>query len=563
MRILFLYYLLGLVTVFGQRTIPENYFAPPLKIPLKPSGTFGELRANHFHSGLDLKTNGEEGLEVHTSAKGNVSRIKISHFGYGKAIYVAHPNGYTTVYAHLKKFAPKIEAYVKKRQYAKESYEIELFPKSGVLALDKNEILGFSGNTGGSGGPHLHFEIRDANAKPMNPLNFGLKVKDTIKPVLQSLWIYPLDDQSQINGTQNPQQLQLIPCTPAYDFKTSKIKAYGNIGIGVAAYDNQNNTPNKNGIYSLSTEVNGQKKLQLKLDKFSFSETRYINRLIDYERYHEHQQKVVKLFVEKNNPLSLFTHKKNNGFIPIKDSLNYNVIVTVSDQSGNTLNINIPIEGKYTKNITPLKEIKTPYLVKSNDEFVYNSNNVNIYIPKGSLYEDAYLDISTLNESISIHKDVIPMHRKMTISFNVSKYHKDDQKQLIIARKDDENNEIDALKTTRKAQRIYARTRSMGTYLLLKDSIPPAIVALNISKDKFVSEQKLEFKINDELSGIRTYRGTINNKFILLEYDYKTGMLFYDFNDKVSISNQNTIKLTVSDYVGNISVFETVFYRKI
>ena len=158
---------------FGHNIVQSqtNYFIPPVKIPIILSGNFGELRSNHFHAGLDIKTQGRTGIDTHASASGYVSRIKISHFGYGKALYIQHPNGMTTVYAHLEKFSPKIEAYVKKYQYKNESYTIELFPEKGVLNVSQDEVIGFTGNSGGSGGPHLHFEIRDASQRPMNPMS--------------------------------------------------------------------------------------------------------------------------------------------------------------------------------------------------------------------------------------------------------------------------------------------------------------------------------------------------------------------------------------------------------
>jgi len=170
------------------------------------SGTFAELRSNHFHSGLDIKTQQRRGLKVKASATGFVSRIKVSHFGYGKALYITHPNGYTTVYAHLQKFSPDIEAYVKQQQYKKESYQIELFPKAGTLPVLKDNLIAYSGNSGGSGGPHLHYEIRDKQQRPMNPLLFGLDVKDTTNPIIKSIYAYPLDNQASINGSNTKQK---------------------------------------------------------------------------------------------------------------------------------------------------------------------------------------------------------------------------------------------------------------------------------------------------------------------------------------------------------------------
>src|SRR5690606_3165594 len=210
--------------IFAQAPEPEEYFASPLDVDLVLSGTFGELRSNHFHSGLDIKTQQREGLNILASATGYVSRINVATYGYGKALYIQHPNGYTTVYGHLQKFSPEIEAYIKKQQYAKESYEVEIYPEAGVLPVNQGDLVAFSGNTGGSGGPHLHFEIRDGSQRPMNPKLFGISVKDTQPPTITSLYAYPLGEEAHINGSANRQRLRLIP-VPDGSFRTEQINA--------------------------------------------------------------------------------------------------------------------------------------------------------------------------------------------------------------------------------------------------------------------------------------------------------------------------------------------------
>jgi murein DD-endopeptidase MepM/ murein hydrolase activator NlpD len=174
---------------FSQVEYPQDYFKNPLDVTLVLAGTFGELRTNHFHSGLDIKTQQREGLNVYAAADGYVSRIKISEFGYGKAIYITHPNGYTTVYGHLQSFAPKLETYIKACQYQKETYEIEVFPTADELKVSQGEIIAYSGNTGGSGGPHLHFEIRDKEERPMNPMLFGIDIQDSKVPTVSDVYL--------------------------------------------------------------------------------------------------------------------------------------------------------------------------------------------------------------------------------------------------------------------------------------------------------------------------------------------------------------------------------------
>ncbi|MFC5044975.1 M23 family metallopeptidase [Aquimarina hainanensis] len=561
MRVLSFFILFISSFVFAQKKVPNDYFMNPLDIPLATSGTFGELRSNHFHSGIDLKTQKREGLNVYAAASGRISRIKVSRFGYGKALYLTHPNGYTTVYAHLKKFAPEIEAYVKKKQYTKESYQIELFPKSESFKIKKGDIIGYSGNTGGSGGPHLHFEIRDSSARPMNPMSFGIDVKDSKKPIINSVWVYTLGNNTHVNGHQKPQRLTLSPQKDG-TYTASKIHAIGNIGIGISTIDQQDLTTNKNGIFSIETFVNGQKNFSLEMNRFSFAETRYINRLIDFSYYKQNSSRISKLFIERNNPLSIYKDVLNKGVITIQDSLSYSITIKVKDFKQNTSTIVIPVDGKQVDNVIKNEILKTPYYAKPSQNFTYSANGFNLLIPKGSLYEDVFLDITTKGDTIKVHNSKTPLHKKMTLVFDVSKYTEKDRKKLFIGRVN--NRKPPSYQTTsKKGSKFSLRTKSFGTYGLFSDTKKPTIVPINVADKKWMTQaQYLKLKINDSETGIFSYRGTINGKFILMEYDYKTGMLVYDFNDKIINASENKFKLIVLDKVGNKSTYEATFFRK-
>ncbi|GAA0872208.1 M23 family metallopeptidase [Gangjinia marincola] len=560
-------YLLLTITFFSfslihaQETTPADYFKSPLDVALIPSGTFGELRSNHFHSGIDLKTQGREGLPVYASAEGTVSRIKISHYGYGKALYIKHPNGYSTVYAHLKKFSPEIEAFVKRKQYQKESYEVELFPKPGELYVEQGAVIAYSGNTGGSGGPHLHFEIRDGRSRPMNPMDFGLDVKDSTRPVITGLFAYPQNENSHVNGLNERQELRLIPLKDG-NFKTEAIHAMGDVGFGIVSIDRQDLAGNQNGVYRIQTFVNGNQNFQLDFKKFAFSETRHINQLIDYGYYQNNKKRIQKLYVESTNPLSLYQKKINQGIVKLVDSTQCQYAIKVFDYNGNETTIRVPIVVKKEAIKSP-KSFTSNYLVTANEPSVFEGNGYDIYIPKNALYKDAHLDIDFSSNLLKFHTDTIPIHKNITIGMDVSSYDANDQQKLYIAKKNYPTADPYYVKTYRKKNRLTAKTRNFGYFLIATDTIAPKIEPVNFENKKWLSNYRyLKLKITDQESGIKSYRATINGRFILTEYDYKKDLLTYDFNDAVVTGTENKLNVVVTDNVGNSTTFERIFYRK-
>ncbi|MGY5851690.1 M23 family metallopeptidase [Salegentibacter sp. F14] len=549
------------LSLYGQPSVPEDYFASPLEVPLVLSGTFGELRSNHFHSGLDIKTQQRQGLKVLAAAEGYVSRINIQHYGYGKALYVQHPNGYTTVYAHLQKFSPEIEAYVKKRQYANQTYEIELFPEAGALKVSQNELIALSGNTGGSGGPHLHYEIRDGNQRPMNPKLFGVKIKDSRPPIINSLFAYPLDDESHVNNATERQKIRLIPLQDG-SYTTETIDACGNIGFGVSTVDQQDMAPNKNGVYKVETSVNGADIFSIEFNRFSFAETRHLNQLIDYKYYSNHRSRVKKLFVEPGNPLSVYNKVVSEGKLNIKDSLEYTYEIRVTDFTGNERLIRVPIRGRNNGELPPKEINKTDYFVNADQAYSARENGIDFYIPAGSLYQDTYLDVAFNGDTIDFHTDQTPIHKNITLGFDVSQYSPEAREKLFIARLG-YRNRPQYSSTYKKGDRLTTGIRTFGTYTLATDDTPPRIRPVNFRDGQWISSNNtLKLKISDDLSGIKSYRATVNGKFILMEYEYKNNTLTHDFDDGVVTETENDFKLTVTDNLGNSNTYEAKFFRK-
>ncbi|WP_290696228.1 M23 family metallopeptidase [Lacinutrix sp.] len=549
-------------SVFSQSEYPQDYFRSPLDINIVLAGTFAELRSNHFHSGLDIKTKQIEGLKVYGIADGYISRIKIAHFGYGKALYVTHPNGYTSVYAHIQKFSPRIEAYIKTKQYEKESFEIEVFPTVAELKITKGEIIAFSGNTGSSSGPHLHFEIRDNQERPINPMLFGVDVKDTTKPIISNLYAYPIGANSHINGSNKRQKIRVIPQKNG-DYKIADLKAFGTIGFAINTVDRQDLAANKNGVYNISTYYNGAKNFEIDFKRFSFSETKHLNRLIDYSHFKENKERLQKLFVEQNNTLSMYNNVINDGYITIYDSTASVFKAKISDFKGNETNLDITIKGDDKLPNDVEKEVKSKHYIQHDLEAELEQDNVKVSFYKDTFYDSFFIYFNVKNDTLTLHKPTLAVKKSFTISYDISNYKEEDLKQLYIAELIGWNNWPSYSTTKRKGNTLSTYTKNLGTYVLARDTIAPTINAVNFKEESWLSKYRyLKVKINDKGTGISNYRATINGKWILMEYNYKNKTLTYDFNDAVVTETKNKLKVIVTDNVGNNTTFETTFFRK-
>ncbi|WP_422348551.1 M23 family metallopeptidase [Flagellimonas sp.] len=561
------FYFLGVLLLLSpflpaQEKYPQDTFQSPLDIPLVLAGTFGELRSNHFHSGIDIKTQRRQGLPVLAIADGTVTRIKVSLWGYGKALYVAHPNGYTSVYAHLQKFGPEIESYIKDIQYKKQSFEVEVFPDYGELKVKKGSTIAYSGNTGGSSGPHLHFEIRSSvTEKPTNPLLYGYEVRDATNPTLLGLYGYPLSEDAVIN--QSAQKIQLnFTKQPDGSFLADKINAIGNIGFGFNGFDRQDMAANKNGVYAVKQTVNGKVYSEYNFETFSFGETRYINTLIDYAHYGKFQQRIQKCFKESHNRLGIYKTLHNNGEITVKEGMSYTVELLISDFKRNQTKVVIPVEGKREVPKIPRNDSKTEHFIIANKPNNFDLGAAKVYFPANTFYKDFYIELEKGQDTVVIHNEEVAAHRNFTISFDASKYSGADKKQLFIARLDDRQKPRYS-KTFKRDGSFTTRTRTLGTYTLARDTVAPEIKPRNFKEKQWLSNYSyLSLKISDDLSGVNSYNATLNGEWILMEYEPKTQTLTYNFDDKILDKTQCDLKVVVTDNVGNSSTFKSTFFRK-
>ena len=555
-KILVVLFIITNFTIRSQEKHPQNYFSDPLNIEKILNGNFGETRSAHFHSGIDFKTQFKEGLNVYSSAEGYISRISIKHGGFGKALYVNHPNGYTTVYAHLKNFSDKIENYIKKLQYDRQTFQIEHYPKKNALQILKKEKIGNSGNTGSSFGPHLHYEIRKtSNQKALNPQLFNFNIKDSRKPTLSSVFIYKIDSLYQ---QSNPIKIKVSKINDS-TYLSEKVFAKGKIGFGVSGYDRQDLANNRNGIYKYQTYYNDRKYIEFKFDSFFFEESIKIKTLIDYKYYIKNNERIIKLFIDQGNDLSIYSQNIDEGYLDVKNKFS-EFLIKLSDLKNNNLYIKIPIEfGDFTSPVSFDYDEELNKSIDNQLEHNFNFENSKIKIPRNTFLKDVNLKLSSSQDSLKILNPYIPVFKNISVEFkNIS-----DSKGNYLAFKDQNNNESFATSTLNKNDFFNLKTKSLGTYFIKKDTIPPKIRLQNFKDGDWITNKKnIKIKILDDETGIKNYNVWINGKWMLFEYEYKKNELVYNFDSYFENNVDNKIFIRIEDMVGNRTEKTFNFYRK-
>ncbi len=548
--------LLGLSTM-AQKQYPLNFFSSPLHIPLYLAGTFGELRNNHFHSGVDIRTQEKEGFVVYAPANGYVSRIKVSAWGFGNALYITHPNGYVTVYGHLKAYNPIITAYLRKVQYEKESFEQDLAVPKYKIKIKKGDTIAITGNTGGSEGPHLHYEIRDEKTeKPINPLLFGLKVEDTLLPVIQSIKFYT-------ENSLHDNVFEVKKKDNTYSLKSKDtISVTNRFSVGIATYDVISNSTSKKGIYQLELYLDSLLYYKHSLESFSFTESRFINCLVNYRDYIKTGVKYQQTKILPGNKLSIYNKHINNGWIELKDQVVHKITYNVLDVNGNCsiLAFYVRIDSALTKIQTPPLPLADSNLhISCNKVDSFSTDEVRVYFPADALYEDLVMKYKVseapakyYSKFHEINDIYTPLHRYITLSIKADTVADSLQPKLLIVRMK-EDNSIVAEGGRYENGFIKTNINNFGKFAVLMDTVPPLIKPLNFKDKKNVGKLKtLEIKITDNLSGIAKYKAFLNGKWILMEFDGKSSILTYTIDERMQ-PGSNQLKIVAEDSRQNIS----------
>lgn len=566
MKVKLLIYLVLLTFVgFAQNeTYPQ--YPNPVKIPVSLSATFAELRSNAFHAGVDIRTQGVEGKEVFAVADGYVSRIGVSPFGYGKVIYITHNDGFTSVYAHLSKFNKKISDFVKCKQYEDKSFAQNIILDKNQFPIKRGDYLGLTGNSGSSGGPHLHYEIRYTKTQePVNPMYFGLKIKDTRKPTIKGLAVYPLDNSS-VNNTDSALYCKVNYENNVYSIDNPVIEVSGNIAFGINVFDQADNANNKNGVYSVELYADNELIYKIISDKYSYDETRYINSLIDYSRYVKSNERFIRTEIDEFNKLKLY--EKRNGIVTVNQGDTIEMSFVIRDYNKNKSKLSFTLIGTELPEFEPKDDLPRSYYRISNGESrdIY-LDGFEAQIPEYAFYRNVSLKASQIDTMQNIYSDFayrigteeIPMHKKMTVRIRTITDYVNDS--MIYIASVDTKGKLTFLGNKKEGDFLEAKTNVLGTYVIARDSIMPSIKPLNFSNNASVSENwSLRVMIDDKETGISKYAMYINDEWVLADYDAKNKMLMYQIDSHLK-QGHNVLKVVVSDMVGNETVYSAVILR--
>ncbi|MGM0612765.1 MAG: M23 family metallopeptidase [Bacteroidota bacterium] len=543
--------------------IKAQDFRSPFDFQMRLTGTFGELRGNHFHSGIDIKTRGSVGHPVYAIADGYVSRVKVRAYGFGHALYIAHPSGHTSVYGHLQRFSGELAEEVENRQYANESFTVEFYPSRDKYPVKKGDLIGYSGNSGSSGGPHLHFEIRDAaNQKPSNALKYGYDVADNIAPLIQRLRFYPVGEGASINGQSTAQSIYVFKRGQNIKPKTSHIKASGQIAFGVQTYDQLNGAPNHNGPYRVTMYADSSKFWEFKADQFSFAETRYLNAMIDYASYKKRKQRFYQSYLKPGSKLSM-TQGKDNGLIQFEPGQTRHIKIEVVDLKGNKSVVEFDLKGE--EQSVSGNKLKGKLFSFEKKNF-FSEEGVRLSVPKGALYDTVdfrynyeAMDRNTYSKVHHLHNENTPLHKHSTLSVKVDRMVDNGLKdKLLLVRMDHRGRKHDEGGNWSKGW-VSTSIRNLGKYVIMADTTKPRIRALNIYSGKTINRNaSIDFRITDDLSGIETYRGEVDGKWVLFQYYPSKNRLLYKLDEKLE-SGKHTLKLVVTDEKQNQATYKADF----
>ena len=531
----------------------EINFHTPIDAPFDLSGTFGEFRSR-FHTGIDFKSRGVQGQKIFSIEDGFVSRIEVNTYGYGKVIYIDHPNGYTSVYAHLRNFSPELNTYIKSELYKSQKNSIKKFPKKNEFIISKGSLIGYSGNTGRSFGPHLHFEIRETkNQDAINPLMFNYKYIDQERPIIRGLYIIN-EENSLVKKLPMRKKISKLNDST---YISEIIEYNGKIGLGLDIYDIQyKNLYNQNGIYKVELFIDSILSYSYQMDKIKFSENHFKKIMYDYQSLIERNKKVLKIYTPRNSNLSFLKKNSFDGIINSEDFKDSSITIKISDWNKNSSYLKFKIKSIDSK----IKESPSEGIeILTTQNYTLNKNSSIIEIGKNTFYDDLLLNISYESDTLNLGEEKNPFRSSLKIKLPHRIIDTMRLRQSFVGKI--VNNRVSYLSSKKDDSFIFTNTSSLGKYTVSIDTLKPEIRSINFKNNSNVKgKNSLRLRLKDELSGIKNYSSYLNGNWVLFEYEPKSNLIFHDLSDGVIKNGENELIIKYEDGVGNKGVYKSKIY---
>lgn len=557
-KLLLIICLANTIIIQAQSNYPQNYFRNPLNIPMQLAANFGAVRTNHFHMGLDLRTNSQENLSVLAAADGYVSRIKVERYGFGNAVYITHPNGYTTVYAHLNKYFDKLDEYVKERQYKDEKWEQDISFSPGQFPVTKGELIALSGNTGGSAGPHLHFEIRDTKTEEcLNPLLFGFNIPDNIAPIISGLYWYDRRFSTYEPGAN------AIAVKKAGNVYTSDLVRVSSpvISFAIKAVDKANQGFNL-GIYHAELLMDGKLVYSFSIDKISYDDTRYINGCIDYSKFIRDKMSIQHLSSLPGMKLQNYSQSNWSGIINLQDENIHNIEIILKDVKGNTSRLATKVQlGKVADGTSPTGKTVMPNegktITTENAEISFSKNAVYDAV-NFNMYEKQDADLNSASSTIVLHNSYIPVQDDYTLKIKPSRKLTSDEKDKVVVLLN-YGSDTNVVKGKWNGDKVEAQFNRLGNVKLITDHNLPS-VSPSWKEGAQVSGSSLRLKGETKIGDIVSFRAELDGKW--LRFARVKDDFIYIFDEKCPKgSGSHTLKITSINTAGNTNTQTFTFQR--
>ncbi|MFD2743790.1 M23 family metallopeptidase [Sphingobacterium populi] len=549
--------------IITTRDYPIEYFRSPLNITPDASGTFGELRSTHFHAGDDYRTQQRTGLPVYAVAEGYVSRVRVQIGGGGNSVYIDHPNGYTSVYLHLENFNDALTNIIRAEQYKQKRFDVDVMVDKGTLHFQKGDVIARSGNTGASGGPHLHFELRDTKSQhPLNTQLFGLQFTDRFAPTIQGLMVYDLGENRFNEHT--PRRPLSVRAVSGTDYKLSNnavIPVNGKFGLGINAIDRHRAGGFQNGVYSIELFIDGKPMSTVLFEELDFNTSRGIHSYIDYAQWKRSKAKYQKSFKDPGNPIEIFHHLPNDGILELTDNQVHDVKYVVKDVKGNCSELNFQIQN--SANYRPKANNAKGQLMPYDQDNQFTNALIEIDIPKGVLYTDLDFIYSSSAKPAGGFSEIHHVHNPLTPLFTTYKLR---IKPTSLPERLRDKALIASTQSGSEGGKyedgwVVVNTRNLGSFYVAIDTVAPSITPRNLSNGKNVAQQsKIDFTISDNFSGIQSFDGYIDGEWVLMEYDPKNRHLWHIFQSSLS-KGKHQFRLVVKDWKDNERIYQAEFTR--